>query len=106
MVNRHLDNLGGIERWLETLDEEETAIYEQGFQAGLAKLISQFRQSKIKLLEKLCGLEWEDGSNADKIQVEAKIKLLDIYDDHYSKMLERLSERTPLLPFSDSTTVE
>lgn len=96
MLNVHLDNPQKIEKWLETLDAEERAIFDRGYLTALGGVIEQLRDSKIKLLNRIGEVKEEGGHEEIETQLLSRVRILDIYDDHYTQRIDNLLERCEL----------
>lgn len=102
-MNEYLDNPNAVKRWIETLTPSERALFDQGYLAALGGLIEQLRDSKIKILNRLHEMEEVEEDDKMKSHLNSRLKLLDIYDSYYEKIVNNLAEqtRTELLPYSE-----
>lgn len=94
--NIHLDNPQRIRKWRESLSPRELEIFNQGQLYSLASLLAQIRKTKINLLNKQMDLVEEEVHESKIKYLESKITLLDVYDSHYTRKLEHMSERFPV----------
>lgn len=106
-MNKYLDNPQSVKQWIESLSPSEKALFDQGYLAALGGLIEQLRDSKIKILNRLHQVEEMDETENIKANLTARLRILEIYDEYYEKIVNNLSKQTQsqLLPSSEKNKI-
>lgn len=89
----HLDNPQAVKDWKLTLSDEELQAYQQGQLSAIAQVLGQIRESKIKMFNEIHAIDDEGGSKTARFRLRERIRILDAYDRHYSKLFDYYSDR-------------
>lgn len=102
--NFNFDNPDRVNEWIDSLSDEELSVFRQGQIHAYTSLVSQIRETKIKLLEKMCELDEQGLTKSSKANLKSKMHVLDLYDDFYTERVQKLQSfgNPPLLTSSDA----
>lgn len=86
-MHPYKDNPMEIEKWIRTLSSDELVIFDMGYICALEGLLEQITESKHKIWDKIMR------NPKAKDELESRIHILDIYETHFQKRINRITER-------------
>lgn len=96
-------NTYNLEIWLTTLTEKEHMIFDKGFTQGLKAVLEDFTDAKIKILNKIADITFDDEDDHDSYrkQLLARMATLDIYEKNYRERIKTLEPSGAALASSE-----
>lgn len=89
LLDRHID----IEKLTETMTDSEKRAYELGRIQSVQTLLNELGQSKVNISSTLLDRQ-EEGilSAGDKLELQSRLHILDVYSKYYAVHLDSLTK--------------
>lgn len=95
MLDSHKDNPNELIKWVEGLDSHERAIFQVGYITAIHRVVEQVTDSKLKIASKMLD---EEISEEHSSLLQSRLDILDIYDKHYTNLINTLENKRQLQP--------
>lgn len=92
--NEFQDKPSNVDDYFNRLNRDEKNIYKKGYLSALHKLLEQISDSKLKIGYKIMDSE----SKKERIQLQSRLHILDVYEDYYTQVATQMQEELELQP--------